>query len=337
MFCDQRAQTGQPPEPLPVIHERLARRLADLPTASAPSEPESPAPELAFYGGTFTALPDPWPRRFLKLARPLVESGRLSRVRCSTRPDAVDTHSLAELRDLGLSLVELGVQSFDDAALAASRRGYTGATARAACDSVRAAGLSLGIQLMPGMPGQNAEAFRRDIATTADLAPELTRLYPCLVLEGTELADMWRAREFTPWPLEATIDALADALPILWRAGVRVARIGLHEQAGLAVLAGPRRPALGQMARAGALLRIVARERAGLSELADTLVLPRRLQGEALGQKGALTAGYTALGLTVLFRDVPDIVLCASGGQTGPDGGPAEPRGHGLCSTREIC
>lgn len=335
VFCDQRAQTGQTPEPLPVLHERLARTLAALPAVDAGDDP---APELAFYGGTFTALPDPWPRRFLELAAPLVESGRLSRVRCSTRPDAVDAHSLAELRGLGLSLVELGVQSFDDAALAASRRGYTGATARAACDTVRAAGLSLGVQLMPGMPGQSATAFRHDAAITADLAPELARLYPCLVLAGTELAELWRAGAYAPWPLDATLDALADALPVLWRAGVRVARMGLAEQAGLAVLAGPRHPALGQMARARALLGIVARKATELPEPADTLLLPRHLRGEALGQKRALAAEYAAHGLIVRFWDGPDIVLSAPDRHDDHGRGPGgEPRGPGLCSAREIC
>ena len=154
IFCNQPAQTGQAPEPLASIYERLQERLASLSgleaNSSAPQRAASAqaSPELAFYGGTFTALPAPWPQRFLELAQPHLSAGRLSRVRCSTRPDAVFVPQLAELRTLGLSLVELGVQSFDDGALAASRRGYTGAQARRGCEAVREAGLSLGVQLM---------------------------------------------------------------------------------------------------------------------------------------------------------------------------------------------
>lgn len=312
IFCDQAAQTGQAPQPLEDIHARLEAQLAALAEAPAEASVSAP-PELAFYGGTFTALPAPWPRRFVALAGRFLESGRLSRIRCSTRPDAVDAGQLAELQALGLSLVELGVQSFDDAALVASRRGYDGATALAACTAVREAGLGLGIQLMPGLPGQTRAAFRADVAQAAALRPELARQYPCLVLAGTPLAALWRAGEYAPWELEATVDALAQALLEFWAAGVPVARIGLAEQEGLAVLAGPRHPALGQLARGRALLRHVAQQFAALPESAPSskmiLNLPRRLQGEALGQKNALAPEYAALGLAPRLWDEADLAL----------------------------
>ncbi len=308
IFCDQAAQTGQAPQSLEDIHARLEAQLAELPATAAP-------PELAFYGGTFTALPAPWPRRFVELAGRFLTSGHLSRIRCSTRPDALDPAQLAELQALGLSLVELGVQSFDDAALAASRRGYGGATALAACAAVREAGLGLGIQLMPGLPGHTREAFRADLAQAAALRPDLARLYPCLVLAGTPLAALWRAGGYTPWELEATVDALARALLTLWAAGVPTARIGLAEQEGLAILAGPRHPALGQLARSRALLLFVGGTLRELPEPAPCLKMvlniPRRLQGEVLGQKNALAPEYAALGLALRLWDEADLALCA--------------------------
>jgi len=308
VFCDQSAQTGQAPEPLEALHDRLQAQLSD--TADAPAQ------ELAFYGGTFTALPAPWPQRFLTLAGRFLATGRLSRVRCSTRPDAVDLGHLAELKALGLSLVELGVQSFDDAALAASQRGYDGQTARRACATVRKAGLGLGIQLMPGLPGHTRLAFQNDVALAAAFAPELARLYPCLVLAETPLAKAWRAGTYAPWPLDAAVDALAQALLTLWSAGVPAARIGLAEQAGLSVLAGPRHPAMGQLARSRALLLHVRQRLAALPEperaQARLLVLPRRLQGEALGQQNALAQEYAALGLSLRFWDQDGLALCAA-------------------------
>lgn len=296
IYCNQPAQTGQRPEALETL---LARARADalaLPAAAGPVE-------LAFYGGTFTALPSPWPERFLGLAAELRGLGRVSRVRCSTRPDAVSPELLSRLRGLGLDLVELGVQSFQDAALACSRRGYDGAAALAACRTVRQASLGLGIQLLPGLPGHSAEDFARDIEAIAGLAPELSpelvRLYPCLVLEGTELAGLWRAGSYQPWPLEATVDALARALLRLWAAGIPAARLGLAEEQGLPVLAGPRHPALGQMAKARALFLHVGELLATLAEAPSTLFIPRRYQGEALGQGNALREAYAELGLRV--------------------------------------
>jgi len=305
IFCDQAAQTGQAQEPLEAIFARLETQLEE----TADAHPQ----EIAFYGGTFTALPEPWPRRFIELAGRFLDSGRISRVRCSTRPDAVDAIQLAELKSLGLSLVELGVQSFDDAALSASLRGYNGATARRGCETVLAAGLDLGIQLMPGLPGQTPDMFQADVACAASLRPQLARLYPCLVLEGTPLAELWRAGSFEPWSLDAAVAALAPALLTLWSAGVPLARLGLVEQEGLAVLAGPRHPALGQLVRSRALLDFIRSRLPELPESAQVLNIPRRLQGEALGQKNVLEREYNALGLAVRLWDEPDLALRAAG------------------------
>lgn len=307
IYCNQPAQTGRAPEPLEAVLARARAELSSLP------EPV----ELAFYGGTFTALPGsesgPWPARFLDLAAEMRASGRVTRVRCSTRPDAVDPALLADLRARGLDLIELGVQSFSDAALLASRRGYDGAQALAACRMVQDAGLGLGIQLLPGLPGHAPEDFARDIETVAalapELAPELVRLYPCLVLEGTALADFWRAGAFAPWPLDVTVDALAEALRSLWAVGIPAARIGLAEQQGLQILAGPRHPALGHLARSRALLLHVREKLAASGEPADTLLVPRRWQGEVLGQGNALRAGYAALGLRVELWDGAEFAL----------------------------
>jgi len=297
LYCNQPAQTGQ--ALLSATDAPLSDVLARV-RADVLARPEAAGPvELAFYGGTFTALPAPWPERFLDLAAELRALGRVCRVRCSTRPDAVHPALLADLRARGLDLVELGVQSFQDAALAASRRGYDGATALGACRMVAEAGFSLGVQLLPGLPGHTLEDFARDIEVAASLKPELVRLYPCLVLEGTGLAELWRAGAYAPWELPVTVDALARALLTLWEAGVPAARVGLVEQAGLRILAGPRHPALGQMARARALFLHVSGLLATLPAPASTLYVPPRWQGEVLGQGNELAKDYAGLGLRV--------------------------------------
>jgi hypothetical protein len=129
------------------------------------------------------------------------------------------------------------------------------------------------------------------------------------VLAGTGLADLWRAGEYTPWPLARTVDALAKAVGSLWAAGVPTARIGLAEQAGLAILAGPRHPALGQMVRARALLLHVREQLGLLARPPRTLFVPRRWQGEVLGQGNALRADYGGLGLTVTVWDEAEFGL----------------------------
>ncbi len=283
-----------------------------------------PPAELAFYGGTFTALPESELAACLDLAREALEQGWISSFRCSTRPDRVDAPTLLRLRSAGCGVVELGVQSFNDSALAVSRRGYTGATALAACATVRAAGLKLGVQLLPGMPGHNPQHFAHDVPTALAAGAHMLRFYPCLVLEGTGLAAMWREGSYKPWPLEATLDALAQGWLAAIRAGVPVIRMGLAPEPGLAqaILAGPVDGELGGRVKGRALLLAVREALQApdlrlkfLPECGFALRLPRAMQGFFLGAGGELRPAWAALGLrAVSFEEEskPQILLVAA-------------------------
>ena len=181
VFCAQDRQTGCAPrqaaDALAVAGRQLRERAGRA----------HPAPELAFYGGTFTALPPEDFAACLIFARMARHEGLICGLRCSTRPDRLATDRLAALREAGCACVELGVHSFADDALRQSRRGYDGETARAACAAVRAAGMRVGVQLMPGMPGSRPARFLEDVRLALELGAACLRFYPCLVLEGTEL------------------------------------------------------------------------------------------------------------------------------------------------------
>ncbi len=311
VFCAQHLQSGTPPRPLDHVLAAMAAGLRE-----AARQGRGPY-ELAFYGGVFTALPEPWPLRFLAEAARLRAEGVVSRVRCSTRPDACPPSLLDRLAAAGLDMVELGVQTFDDAVLTAAGRGHDGSASRSAAAHVRRAGLALGLQLLPGLPGHAPTAFARDVEETVALAPEIVRLHPCLVPEGTALAALYRAGRYAPWDLETTMEALALALPRLWRAGIRTTRLGLAPEPGFeaAILAGPRHPALGARVRARALLAVVAGEIRAMGGTPVRLAAPRRYAGEFFGHARELAAAYAALGLSpgnVRFEDRTDFVLSAT-------------------------
>lgn len=235
VFCSQHDQTGQQASPLDEI---LARAAADLHARRAQGRPPV---ELAFYGGTFTALAPRDLDACLDMADSLRRDGCITRFRCSTRPDRLDAALLARLRRHGCRTVELGIQSFSDTALQASERHYSGRQATEACRLVRDAGLALGVQLLPGMPGHQPEDFLADVRRALDLGADMLRFYPCLVLAGTELA-----RPLAAGPLRALAPA-ADPVPagarlaVRRRAGVPVIRMGLAPEPGMeaALLAGP--------------------------------------------------------------------------------------------------
>lgn len=308
LFCAQDRQTGRDDAALAPIAAELEGDLdAALAAGRGPYE-------LAFYGGTFTALPDAWVGTFLALAARFRERGLITRVRCSTRPDCVAPDVLARCRERGLDLVELGIQSFDDKALAASGRGYDGAAARQGCERVLESGLALGVQLLPGLPGDRPGVFRSDAAVAAAYRPETARLYPCLVIEGTALAKAWRRGEYAPWTRERAMTELAEALPVFWAHGVRVIRLGLAPEGTLeqAILAGPWHPALGQSARALALFGLIRDKVGELGRRPASLVAPRRYQGEFFGHGNELVPAYADLGLdrrAVRFADTAHFSL----------------------------
>ena len=296
IFCAQDAQTGggeaSLTQRLAVARAALARR----------ADRGLPPVELAFYGGTFTALPAPAQEACLAFAAEAMRAGQAVAFRCSTRPDCLSAAKVRALRESGCVCIELGIQSFADAALDLARRGYGQAVAITACELVRAGGLRLGVQLLPGMPGVDRAVFLQDVQTALSVGANMLRFYPCLVLEGTALAEQWRAGRFAPWDLPVTLDALAEGWLLAHAGGVPVIRMGLAPEASLAdaVLAGPVHPALGARVLARALLLAVRRACAQYApgKPLRGLEIPRRCQGHFWGAGGELRSAWAGLGIT---------------------------------------
>ncbi len=299
VFCAQDRQTGVGNES---GVERALERAASVLEKIAACPPPGGV-ELAFYGGTFTALSAARREAALELFARYRAKGSVTRGRCSTRPDALNAAEggsvLDRLTEAGLDLVELGVQSFNDGALAQARRGYDGRAAEAGCRAVAAAGLALGIQLLPGMPGVTPDVFLADVDRALAVRPACLRFYPCLVPEGTELAALWRAGRYAPWSSEETVKTLGEGLRRAWAAEVPVVRLAVAPEAAFdaSLLAGPRHPALGAQIQAEALLQTVRTVLAHLDRPPQGLSLPHSRQGCMYGLRGALRGAWIALGL----------------------------------------
>ena len=193
---------------------------------------------------------------------------------------------------------------------------------------MRDAGLALGVQLLPGMPGHQPEDFLADVRRALDLGADMLRFYPCLVLAGTELARRWQQGLYAPWPLPRTLSLLARGWLYARRAGVPVIRMGLAPEPGMeaALLAGPADRNLGgrvlgralwlhvcacllrtrgddaarSEVRAAALLDALlagGEAPAGLPR-AQALYLPRSCQGFFRGPGDELGTAWAALGIT---------------------------------------
>lgn len=294
VFCRQTLQTGT----APAAGEKDLRALLQASESrllawSSPGQ----RMELAFYGGTFTAIPEWAWEMCLDWARSLRRRQLIRGFRCSTRPDAITVARLQDLQGAGCLLVELGCQSFSDAALVLAGRNYQQSDILAAIAALRTVGLPFGIQLLPGMPGVDAAVFQSDVEQALGLGPACLRYYPCLVLAGSGLARLWENGEYQPWSLAEAIRELGIAWARAMRAGIPVIRLGLAPQAGLdaAILAGPAHEALGGRVMGYGLLWTVRELLRG--RLAEELWLPLVAQGYVWGWRREYARDWLRLGL----------------------------------------
>lgn len=202
--------------------------------------------EIAFFGGTFTALPNELQELYISLINPWIS--QIRGIRISTRPDCIDQHILNKLKQQKISTIELGIQSFDDKVLDATRRGYGRQTALDNCKLIIDNGFDLIIQLMPGLPDDNMNIFIESITTAVELKPAGIRLYPTVVLADTALAAWYKEGKYTPLSLEETLTWLKRAWKICQKAQVPVIKTGLHSDIDPQnIIAGPYHPTIGEL------------------------------------------------------------------------------------------
>lgn len=262
VFCDQEKIAGAKGA-LPGAEE-MAAKISAYRLSSPGREVE-----VAFYGGTFTSLPREDQASLLGALQPLLAAGSVRSLRLSTRPDAVGAETVAFLQTMKVGTVELGVQSMDEEVLRLSRRGHTAADAERAVRALRQAGIRVGVQLMPGLPGDSAERALASLDRVLALAPSFLRIYPTLVISGTALAESYRAGSYAPQRLGEAVDLCGSMLLAAMRCGVPVVRLGLQPTAELEVpgvlLAGPYHPAFGQLVESELFYRLMSQMAAGLA------------------------------------------------------------------------
>lgn len=206
--------------------------------------------EIAFFGGSFTAINDAYRLSLLRAAQPFVNSGRFGGIRVSTRPDYINRAVLRQLRTYGVTAVELGAQSMDDAVLARNGRGHTAADVERAAGLIREEGFALGLQMMTGLPGDSDAGARETARRLAALRPCTMRIYPTVVMPDTRLADWYRSGEYAPPTLDEAVTLCAALLGFFERGhGIPVIRLGLHAEQEMQErrLAGPWHPAFREL------------------------------------------------------------------------------------------
>lgn len=245
VFCSQESATGVKEIPdLYEVEAEIKKFLSYLKNDSRPIE-------IAFYGGTFSALPFEVQEKFLNLALKFVDGKKIVGIRISTRPDEVPSQELDFLKNHKVTTIELGIQSFSDEVLKMSNRGYDVSEAIVGCELVRKKGFNLGIHLMTGLPASSYETDLYSAFKTVEMKPSMVRIHPTLVLKSSALERLYLKGNYRPRTLEDTLDLLSDMYIVFLANSIHVNRIGLQIPPELrdSVVAGPYHPSIGDLVK----------------------------------------------------------------------------------------
>lgn len=245
IFCNQKKITGHEEEATAdELRQTIEDYLGTIPAANS-------SIEVAFYGGSFTAIPIETQTELLDIAYEFMKSGKIHGIRLSTRPDYIDERISDNLRRFGVSTVELGVQSMDEEVLRLSHRGHTAQDVRNAVALLQSYGFRVGVQVMTGLPGDSRAKCVETVKELIGLKPDIARIYPALVIKNTYMEQLYLRGEYKPWDIEQAAEICKELLILFERNGVEVIRIGLQPtdniEMGRDVVAGPFHPAMRQL------------------------------------------------------------------------------------------
>ncbi|MBE6588913.1 MAG: radical SAM protein [Ruminococcaceae bacterium] len=267
--------------------------------------------EIAFFGGSFTGIDRELMLRLLKVAQRYVDTGDVSGIRMSTRPDYISKEILDILSAYTVNNIELGLQSMDDRVLLAAQRGHTAKDAEEACRAIISRGIPLTGQMMIGLPEATPESEVRTARRLCEMGVSFARIYPTVVFYGTPLCDMARTGAYTPLSLEDAVERSANAYEVFLEAEIPCIRIGLCASEELIspelVYAGPNHPALGELVMSEAYYRKIVAFLTSHSLLGKEIVLevPERELSRAVGQHRA--------NVKRLLLETGTRVLCVTG------------------------
>lgn len=243
-FCNQRHITGTVSDvTASEARHTIEKYLSTIDTSKQRAE-------VAFYGGSFTAIDQKQQDELLDVAFEYKNLGKIQGIRLSTRPDCIDRTILDNLHQKGVTEIELGVQSMCDDVLAANKRGHTAKQVQEAVSLIREYDFSLGLQMMIGLSGDSLEKSLYTANKLVALMPDFVRIYPTLVFRDTDLYDEYKAGRFVPLTVEQAVEICVPVVRTFQGANIKIIRLGLlvtEDEAKEKLVTGPYHPRFGQL------------------------------------------------------------------------------------------
>ncbi len=303
-FCNQKTISGKVKE---LTREEVRKTLLKAQNDGL----NSANTEIAFFGGSFTAIDRSYMISLLEEAKPFIENGVFSGIRISTRPDAIDDEVLLLLKEYGVTSIELGAQSMNDEVLLYNRRGHTSEDVINASLLIKKYGFSLGLQMMTGLYKSTREIDIETAKRIISLKPDTVRIYPTIVLENTHLSELLKQENYVSPTLEETVSLCAELLEMFFENKINVIRLGLHSGGNVedGYLSGPYHPAFGELCESEIYLKKIKKELFEIYKNANnskvknvTIYVNEKEISKATGQKGKNKESLLSDGFKVTIK-----------------------------------
>ena len=277
VFCNQKSISGE--------SRSITASDVDSAVQTALKNPYLNGAEIAFFGGSFTAIDRDYMLSLLNAAQKHTDGEKITGIRISTRPDAIDSEICGILSRHGVTAVELGAQSMSDKVLLMNRRGHTAADVVNAMKLLKEYGFETGLQMMTGLYGSDAQESVDTAKKIIALDPDTVRIYPTVVMENTHLAELYASGEYIPQTVDEAAQICAQIIPMFEDAGIRIIRVGLHSGGGVegGMLAGAFHPAFREICESRIYLQKIKSLLAAKGNY--TVLVPKGALSQAIGQK----------------------------------------------------
>lgn len=246
IFCNQKKITG-------ISTDMTGDQADNIIQEAMTSIPKGTRTEIAFFGGSFTAIDECKQIELLEVAYSYKKRGLVDDIRLSTRPDCIDEHELDILEKYGVNIIELGVQSMDEEVLIKSIRGHGKKEVVESSALIKKRGFRLGLQMMIGLPGDSEYKCIDTAEKFVKIKPDFVRIYPTLVIKETGLEEYFKKGIYRPFSLEECIDITKKLMVIFENNNIDIIRVGLQAtddiKEGEDVVAGPYHPAFRELVR----------------------------------------------------------------------------------------
>lgn len=305
-FCDQKTISGSVKAP---TSDEVTRLLDEQ--AGHLSERGIEA-EIAFFGGSFTAIERGYMESLLTVAARAVKKYPVyTGIRCSTRPDRIDEKIVEVLKKYGVTSVELGAQSMSDEVLTANERGHTSEDVRRAAKMISDSGIELGLQMMTGLYRDTTENCLYTADEFIKLRPKTVRIYPTVILKNTKLGELFESGEYKSFSFDETVELCASLLRKFTEKGVKVIRMGLHASPDVErdMLGGVYHPALREIVESRIFLDDLKRQLLNFKKGKYTVYTDPGNISKAVGQKKSNIDALAGLGYEIAVKPRPGVYI----------------------------